>query len=34
MLNPIRAPRGGSVKEILAKNGEPVEYGDVLLILE
>ncbi len=34
VLNPIRAPRGGSVKEILAKNGEPVEYGEVLLILE
>ena len=34
VMNPIRAPRGGSVKEILAKNGEPVEYGEVLLILE
>ncbi len=33
-MNPIRAPRGGRVARILAENGAPVEYGEVLLILE
>ncbi len=33
-LNPIRAPRAGSVKRILVENGAPIEYGQALLILE
>ena len=33
-MNPIRAPRGGRVARILAENGAPVEYGEVLLVLE
>ena len=33
-LNPIRSPRGGRVVRILAENGTPVEYGEVLLLLE
>ena len=33
-MNPIRAPRGGRVTRILAENGAPVEYGEVLLVLE
>ena len=33
-MNPIRAGRGGRVTEILAENGSPVEYGEVLLVLE
>ena len=33
-MNPIRAPRGGRVTKILAENGAPVEYGEVLLVLE
>ena len=33
-MNPIRAPRGGRVARILAENGVPVEYGEVLLVLE
>jgi acetyl-CoA carboxylase biotin carboxyl carrier protein len=33
-MNPIRAPRGGRVASILAENGQPVEYGEVLLVLE
>ncbi len=33
-MNPIRAPRGGRVAKILAENGAPVEYGEVLLVLE
>lgn len=33
-MNPIRAPRGGKVKQILVTNAAPVEYGEVLLIIE
>jgi acetyl-CoA carboxylase biotin carboxyl carrier protein len=33
-MNPIRAPRGGHVVRILVENGAPVEYGEVLLVLE
>ena len=34
VMNPIRAPRGGTVTRVLVQNRDPVEYGDVLLILE
>jgi len=33
-MNPIRAPRGGRISQILTENGSPVEYGEVLLVLE
>ncbi len=33
-MNPIRAPRAGKVTRIFVKNATPVEYGEVLLILE
>jgi len=33
-MNPIRAPRGGRIVRILVENGAPVEYGEVLLVLE
>jgi acetyl-CoA carboxylase biotin carboxyl carrier protein len=33
-MNPIRAPRAGLVAQILVGNAAPVEYGEVLLILE
>ncbi|MCW5731392.1 MAG: acetyl-CoA carboxylase biotin carboxyl carrier protein [Alphaproteobacteria bacterium] len=33
-MNPIPAPKGGRVKQILVGNQEPVEYGQVLLVLE
>ncbi len=34
MPNSIRAPRAGKVTRILVQDRDPVEYGDVLLILE
>jgi acetyl-CoA carboxylase biotin carboxyl carrier protein len=34
VMNPIRAPRAGTVSQILVSNGDPVEFGEVLLILE
>jgi acetyl-CoA carboxylase biotin carboxyl carrier protein len=33
-MNPIPAPHGGTVKRILVNNEEPVEYGQVLAIVE
>lgn len=32
-MNPIPAPRGGTVQEICVENGAPVEFGQTLLIL-
>jgi len=34
VMNPIRAPRGGRVVRLLIENGSPVEYGQVLLVLD
>ena len=34
VMNEIKAEKSGVVKEIVAQNGQPVEYGQVLLILE
>jgi acetyl-CoA carboxylase biotin carboxyl carrier protein len=34
VMNPIRAPRAGTVAELLVENGDRVEYGTVLLILD
>lgn len=33
-MNPIRAPHSGQISRILVDNGAPVEYGEVLLVLE
>jgi acetyl-CoA carboxylase biotin carboxyl carrier protein len=33
VMNQIRAPRAGRVDRILVRDGEPVEYGAVLLLL-
>jgi acetyl-CoA carboxylase biotin carboxyl carrier protein len=33
-FNPIRAPRAGRITQIFVADGSPVEYGEVLLILE
>lgn len=33
-MNPIPAPRGGTVTSILISDGQPVEYGEPLLIIE
>lgn len=34
LMNEIEADRSGIVKEILVANGEPVEYGEPLFIIE
>lgn len=34
VMNPIKASKGGTVTQILVENGKPVEYGDVLMVIE
>ena len=34
VMNPIKAHTSGIVKEIFFSDGNPVEYGDVLIIIE
>ena len=34
VMNPIRAPQGGVVLDIKVTDGQPVEYGEPLLIIE
>ena len=33
-MNPVRAPRAGKVARVLVENAAPVEYGEVLALLE
>lgn len=33
-FNEIKAPRAGNVAQILVENAQPVEFGDVLIIVE
>jgi len=34
VMNPIKAPRAGTVTQILVSDGQPVEYGEPLMIIE
>ncbi|MDA9639927.1 acetyl-CoA carboxylase biotin carboxyl carrier protein [SAR116 cluster bacterium] len=34
VMNPITAPADGKVKQILVQNAQPVEFGEVLVIIE
>jgi acetyl-CoA carboxylase biotin carboxyl carrier protein len=34
LLNEVEAEVGGTVKQILVENGQPVEYGQPLFIIE
>ena len=34
VMNPIKAHKGGTVTQVLAENGKPVEFGDVLMVIE
>jgi acetyl-CoA carboxylase biotin carboxyl carrier protein len=33
-FNPVKATRAGKVAQILVENGAPVEYGEILVIIE
>ena len=34
VMNPIKAPKGGTVTQIHAQDGKPVEFGETLLVIE
>lgn len=34
VMNPIRAPRSGRVKQILVSDSQPVEFGETLMVVE
>ena len=34
VMNPIKAHKSGTVTQVLVENGQPVEYGDVLFVIE
>jgi acetyl-CoA carboxylase biotin carboxyl carrier protein len=34
LLNQIEADKAGTIKAILADNGEPIEYGQTLFVIE
>ena len=34
VMNPIQAPVSGTVKDILISDGQPVEFGEALLIIQ
>jgi acetyl-CoA carboxylase biotin carboxyl carrier protein len=34
VMNPIKAEKSGTVTHIMVNDGEPVEYGDVLMVIE
>jgi acetyl-CoA carboxylase biotin carboxyl carrier protein len=33
-MNAIPAPKGGTVREVLVEDGQPVEYGEPLLVID
>jgi acetyl-CoA carboxylase biotin carboxyl carrier protein len=34
VMNPIKAHKGGVVSQILVADAQPVEFGEVLLVIE
>jgi acetyl-CoA carboxylase biotin carboxyl carrier protein len=34
VMNPIKAPKAGMVTQILVSDGQPVEYGEPMMIIE
>lgn len=34
VMNPIKASKGGTVTQILVSDGQPVEYGEPMMIIE
>ncbi|MBX2834726.1 MAG: acetyl-CoA carboxylase biotin carboxyl carrier protein [Micavibrio sp.] len=34
VMNPIKAEKSGTVTQILIEDGQPVEYGDVMMVIE
>ncbi|MES2728886.1 MAG: biotin/lipoyl-containing protein [Pseudomonadota bacterium] len=34
VMNPIKAPKSGTVTQVLVDNGQPVEFGEALVVVE
>jgi acetyl-CoA carboxylase biotin carboxyl carrier protein len=34
VMNPITAPSNGTVQKILVTNGQPIEFGEILVVIE
>ena len=34
VMNPIKAQKGGTITQILVENGQPIEFGEVLMVIE
>jgi acetyl-CoA carboxylase biotin carboxyl carrier protein len=34
VMNPIKAAKAGTLKEVLVQDGQPVEYGEPMMIIE
>jgi len=34
VMNPIKAPKGGKVSQILVSDAQPIEFGEPLMIIE
>lgn len=34
VMNPIKADKGGTITQILVENGQPIEFGEVLVVIE
>ncbi|MBT5435368.1 MAG: acetyl-CoA carboxylase biotin carboxyl carrier protein [Rhodospirillaceae bacterium] len=34
VMNPIRAPRSGTISRVMIENGGPVEFGQVLMVID
>lgn len=34
VMNPIKAPKSGTVTQVLVENEQPIEFGDVLVVIE
>jgi acetyl-CoA carboxylase biotin carboxyl carrier protein len=34
VMNPIKAPKAGTVAQILVEDGKPVEFGETLVVIE
>ncbi|QQP88200.1 acetyl-CoA carboxylase biotin carboxyl carrier protein [Skermanella sp. TT6] len=34
VMNPIKAPKAGTIAQVLVEDAQPVEFGEVLLIIE
>jgi acetyl-CoA carboxylase biotin carboxyl carrier protein len=33
VMNPIKAPKGGTIKQILVENAQPVEFGEAMVVI-